>query len=119
MKEKRQEPRPRKAVPVSPTNTRKDCALVPDRIYDNHTYRRLQLFFAKNIRRLCIRLTAPHDGMQVRSLWWADLLWPLRKASQDSGIVPLIHHSACQMQLLRQDARPDPIAHRSLFPDPP
>ena len=31
MKEKRQEPRPRKAVPVSLTNTRKDCALVPDR----------------------------------------------------------------------------------------
>ena len=32
MKKKRQEPRPRKAVPVSLPNTRKDCALVPDRI---------------------------------------------------------------------------------------
>ena len=110
---------PHKAVPVSLTNTRKDCAFVPDRIYDNHSNRRLQQFFSKNLRWIPISLAASYDQVQVRTMWRTDLLWSLWETSQNSGIVSLIIHPACQMQLLRQDARPDPIAHRSLFPNPP
>ena len=59
MKKKRQEPRPRKAVPVSLPNTRKDCALVPDRIMITIPIDDCNSFSQKNYDEYVFRLQ-PH-----------------------------------------------------------
>ena len=68
---------PHKAVPVSLTNTRKDCAFVPDRIYDKHSNRRLQQFFPKSLT----------------SLLWALIIQRLFSIPTDSLLLTILKYS--------------------------